>query len=73
VEQDRCVPDVAGERPDLIERAREGDDAVPANPAIGWLHADDAAQRRGLADAAAGIGANRDRRVEGGHGRGGPA
>ncbi len=38
---------------------RERDQAVAADPAVGRLHADHAAQRRGLADRAAGVGAER--------------
>ena len=73
VQQRRRVPDVARERPDLVERAGEGDDPVAADPAVGRLEPDDAAQRRRLADRAAGVGADRQRGVEGGDGRRGPA
>ena len=69
VEQRRRVAGVAGERPDLVERAGERDDAVAADPAVGRLHPDDPAQRRRLADRAAGVGADRERRVEGRHRR----
>ena len=70
VQQGRRVADVAGERPDLVERAREGHDPVAADPAVGRLHPDDPAQGGRLADRAAGVGPDRERRVERGHGRG---
>ena len=47
------------ERPDLVERRRERDQAVARHRAVRRLHPDDAAQRRGLADRAAGVGAER--------------
>ena len=59
LEQQRGVVDAAGERPDLIERRREGDEAVPRDRAVGRLDSDDAAERGGLADRAAGVGAER--------------
>ncbi len=64
-EKQRRVAHVAPERTDLVERRCEGDDAVAAHPAVGWLHADDAGQCRGLADRAAGVGPDRDRHVVG--------
>ena len=51
---------VRGEGADLVERRREGHEAVAAHAAVGRLQADDAAQRGGLADGAAGVGAERD-------------
>ena len=54
------VFDRGGQRPDLIEAAGVGDEAVAADAAVGWLDADNAAERRGLADRAAGIAAERD-------------
>ena len=69
VEEGRRVAGVAPERADLVERARERHDPVATDPAVGRLHPDHAAQRRGLADGAAGIGADRQRRVVGRHGR----
>ena len=50
------------ERADLIERRRERDQAVARHAAVGRLQADDAAERRRLADRAAGVGAERERR-----------
>ena len=51
----------AAERARLIERRRERDHAVARDAAVGRLDADDAAQRRRLADRAAGVGAERAR------------
>ena len=48
---------VVGEGPDLVERAREGDQPVAGDDAVGRLHADDPAQRGRLADRAARVGA----------------
>ena len=45
------------ERPDLVEARRKGDEPVAADAAVGRLHADDAAERCRLADAAAGVAA----------------
>ncbi len=53
------------ERADLVERRAEGEQAVARDAAVGRLEADDAAQRRRLADRAAGVGAERDRREAG--------
>ena len=52
----------ARERADLIERRGEGDQAVARDAAVGRLEPDDAAERRRLADRAAGVGAERERR-----------
>ena len=49
----------AGDRPCLIERGRERDNAPARTAAIGRLHADHAGERRGLANRAAGIGSGR--------------
>ena len=49
------VTHVPPERPDLVERAGEGDDPVAAHPAVRRLEADHAAQRGRLADRAAGV------------------
>ena len=57
LQQQRAVLDRPGQRPGLIERARERDDAKARAAAVGRLHADDAAERSRLADRAAGIGA----------------
>ena len=61
------VLDGARERPDLVERRAEGEQAVARDAAVGRLEADDAAQRGRLADRAAGVGAERDRRQAGRH------
>ena len=55
------------ERADLIERRAEGEQAVARDAAVGRLEADDAAERARLADRAAGVGAERDRRQAGRH------
>ena len=57
------------ERPDLVERAGEGDDAVAADAAVGRLEPDHAGRARRLADRAAGVGADGERNVERRHGR----
>ena len=49
------------ERSDLIERRRERDQAVARDAAVGRLEADDAAERGGLPDRAAGVRAERER------------
>ena len=72
-QQQGAVVDRARERPDLVERAREGDEAVARHGAVGGLHAHDAAQRRRLADGAAGVGAQGPERLAGGHRGGGAA
>ncbi len=69
-EQQRAVGDVARERAGLVERGGEGDHPVAADRAVGGLEADDPAQRGGLADRAAGVGADRPRRRAGGDGGG---
>ena len=56
----------AGEGADLVERRGERHQAVARHPPVGGLQADDAAQRGGLADRAAGVGAERQRREAGG-------
>ena len=71
-EEQRRVSDVAGERAALVERRGEGDHPVAGDGAVCGLKADDPAERRRLADRAAGVGAERDRRQAGGH-RGGRA
>ena len=56
--QEQCgVLDRQGHGADLIERGGERDQAVAADEAVGGLEADDAAEGGGLADGAAGIGA----------------
>ena len=64
VEQRRGVARVAGERPDLVERARERDDPVARHAAVRRLEPDDPGQRGRLADRAAGVRPERERRVE---------
>ena len=46
-------------RPDLVERAGEGDHPVARDPPVGRLEPHDAGERRRLADGAAGVGAER--------------
>ena len=71
-QQQRGVGHVAGHRAGLVERGGEGDHAVARHRPVGGLQAHDPAQRRGLADRPAGVGADRPRRGPGGH-RGGAA
>ena len=59
VEEQRGVGHDVGERPDLVERAGERDQAVARHQAVRRLHPHDAAQRGGLPDRAAGVGAER--------------
>ena len=73
LEQGGGVAHVAGERAHLVEGGGEGDQAVAADQPVGRLDADDAAQGRRLADRAAGVGADPERGLTGGHGRGRPA
>ena len=69
-EQQRGVGDVAGQRPALVERGGEGDHPVAGDRAVGGLEADDPAERGGLADRAAGVGADRAGREAAGDGGG---
>ena len=62
---ERASRTVVRERADLVERRRERDQAVARHAAVGRLQADDAAERRRLADRAAGVGAERERRDAG--------
>ena len=66
------VGDRPGQRAALIERGGEGDHPVAGDRAVGRLQADDPAERRRLADRAAGVGADRAGRQATGH-RGGRA
>ena len=50
--------------PGLVERGGERDQAVAADAAVRRLHADRAGDRGRLADRAAGVGADRERRLE---------
>ena len=61
-EQERRIGDRVGERPDLVEAGREGDEPVAAHGAVGRLDPDHAAQRRGLADRTARVGSQAQRR-----------
>ena len=61
VEQHRRILDRAAERADLVERGRKRNQAVTGYRAIGRLKADHAAERRGLADRAAGVRAECER------------
>ena len=56
-EHDRRVAHRLRQRPRLVERRGEGDDAPARAAPIGRLHPDDAGEGRRLADRAAGIGA----------------
>ena len=55
----RAIRHIARHGADLVERRRIGDETIARDAAIRWLHADDAAERRRLADRAARIGAER--------------
>ena len=68
-QQQGGVADVAGQRPALVERGGEGDHPVARDRAVGGLQPDDAAERRGLADRAAGVGADRPGRQAAGDDR----
>ena len=69
VVEERGVLHRGGERPDLVERAGEGDQPVARDAAVGGLHPDHAAERGGLADRATGVGAEAERGEAGRHGR----
>ena len=60
--------DVAGQRSALVERGGERDHPVARDRAVGRLQADDPAERGGLADRPAGVGADRARRQPAGDG-----
>jgi hypothetical protein len=66
LQHQRVVAYRAGHRADVIEREGERHDAAAADPAVGRLHPGDAAHRRGVADRAAGIGAERGGEEPGG-------
>ena len=66
VEQGR-VEHGPGHRAGLVEGVRQGDEAVARHPAVRRLHADRAGDRTGLADRAAGVGADRQGRLVGRH------
>ena len=69
-EQRGGVAHVGGEGADAIERRSEGDEAVARDAAVGGQHADHAAKAGGLADGAAGVGAERGHGEIRSHGRG---
>ena len=69
LQQQGGVADVVGEGADLVEGTGKGHQAVARYPAVGRLQADDAAQAGRLANGAAGVGAQRQRRLAGRHGR----
>ena len=73
VVEQRRVEDRAGAGTGLVEAGGERDEAVAGDPAVGRLDADGAGDRRGLADRAPRVGADRQRRLEGRHRRCGPA
>ena len=57
----RAVADGLRDRADLVEARREGDDAVARDRAVGRAQADEAAERRGLLDRPARVGAEAPR------------
>ena len=70
-QQHRAVGHVARERARLVQGGREGDHPVAADGAVRGLEPDDAGERGGLADRAAGVRADRPRRrAAGDDGRG---
>ena len=69
-EQQGGVAGAAGQRADAVELGRERDHAAHRHQAGRGRHADDPALRRRLADRAAGVGADRQRRHAGRDGRG---
>ena len=62
--QQRGVQDGARARAGLVERGGERDQAVARDAAVRRLHADRAGDGGGLADRPAGVGADRERRLE---------
>ena len=73
VENRGGIPHGAGKRANLVQRGRERHEAVPGDASVGRFEADHAAERRGLADGAAGIGTERGDRFKRGDRRGRPA
>ncbi len=73
LDRQRGVGDGVGERPDLVEAAGERDEPVAADDPIRGLHADDAAQRRRLADRTARVAAEPERGKPGRDRGGAPA
>ncbi|VXB84111.1 hypothetical protein NOCARDAX2BIS_380010 [Nocardioides sp. AX2bis] len=71
--QHRGVLDGAGHRTDLVQGVGQRDQPVAADRAVRRLHPDGAGHGAGLADRAAGVGAEGQRGLEGRHGGGRPA
>ena len=67
------VEDRPGDRSGLVEGGGQGDQAVTGHAAVGRLRPDRPGDRGRLADGAAGVGADRERRLEGGDDGGRPA
>ena len=65
--QQRGVEHRPAERSRRVQARSKGHHPVPGRAAVGGLGADDPADRRGLADRAAGVGADGQRRLVGGH------
>src|SRR4029077_8934330 len=40
IHQNRCIPHIFGDRPDLIQRRGKGDQAVPRNSTVRWFQTD---------------------------------
>ena len=68
--QQRGVEHRAGARAGLVQAGRQRDEAVAGDAAVGRLDADGAGDGGGLADRAAGVGADGQRRLVGGDDRG---
>mgnify|MGYP003693630163 CR=1 FL=1 len=66
LEHQRVVAHGARHRPDMVEREGERHDAAAADPAVGRLHAGDAAHRGRVANRTAGVGAECRRKEPGG-------
>ena len=58
-EQGGRIAHIGRERPDAVERRGEGDEPVARDASVGRQHADHSAEAGGLADGAAGVGAER--------------
>ena len=65
----RAVGHVPRQRSNLVQRRRESHKAVPGNASISRLHADDAAERSGLANRSARVGPQRPNRAARSHRR----
>ena len=66
-EHQRVVGDGAGQRPDMVEREGQRKDAAARYQAVGRLQPDNAAGAGRVADAAAGVAAERHREQPGRH------